>query len=135
MAHELTATIFDSLQEIQQELFDLGGELYFPEKSVIKSDMIKRLEQSIDEWNKTLPPLKEFVLPQGNMASVLCHQARAICRRAERELVALHLMHPITNSSILSYVNRLSDYLFVLARILALKTTSNELIWRNVSHR
>lgn len=118
------------LLQIQQDLFNLGGELCPPHHKAITDDMIRILDDYIAQWNETLPPLREFILPGGNLLSAHCHLARAICRRAERSLVHLHRIHPLP-SNILRYMNRLSDLLFILARILAKKTGSEEQIWQH----
>ncbi len=117
-----------SLQQIQQDLFNLGGELCPPHHPVISAEKISQLELWIDEWNATLPPLKEFILPGGNPKSATCHLARTICRRAERILVTLHSEETL-NPEILRYVNRLSDVLFVAARMLAKESKSEEILW------
>ncbi|OGT46746.1 MAG: ATP:cob(I)alamin adenosyltransferase [Gammaproteobacteria bacterium RIFCSPHIGHO2_12_FULL_41_20] len=121
--------IVTALTQIQQDLFNIGGELYAPEHPVITTEKISRLEELINNWNTTLPPLKEFLLPGGNPASAACHLARTVCRRLERRLVTLHQQHPLANREILRYTNRLSDLLFVLARILAKDTHEQEVVW------
>lgn len=117
------------LTHIQNDLFDMGGELHLPEKMVITTDKVKQLEHLLDAWNKTLPPLKEFVLPRGNPKSAVSHIARAVCRRAERCLVRLHRQTPLKNPVMLRYLNRLSDLLFVIARMLAKETQETEVLW------
>jgi cob(I)alamin adenosyltransferase len=105
------------LVRVQHRLFDLGGELAMPEFQAIDDAETARLEAAIDAWNGGLAPLREFILPGGSRAGALCHLARAICRRAERALVHLHRAEPL-RPAVLHYVNRLSDALFVLARVL-----------------
>ena len=122
-------TINACLTQIQQNLFNLGGELHSPEHVVITAEKVTELEQQLDEWNDTLPPLKEFVLPRGNLSSAACHVARTVCRRAERCLVKLHRQVPLSNTEMLRYLNRLSDLLFVMSRILAQETNEVELMW------
>jgi cob(I)alamin adenosyltransferase len=117
--------------QIQHTLFDIGGELCPPHGIVIVEEKISALENQIDEWNTHLPPLKEFLLPGGNPASAHCHLARAICRRAERCLVTLLQEEPI-NPAILRYLNRLSDLLFVAARVLAAEDNQQEILWDHV---
>lgn len=122
--------IADALHEIQHKLFDLGGELSIPDSVYIKADDVKKLENILDEFNITLAPLKEFILPGGGHVSALCHMARAICRRAERAMVTLaeqHLVNPFS----MQYINRLSDLLFVLARVLAKKEGQGEVYWKS----
>jgi cob(I)alamin adenosyltransferase len=118
-----TTEIENSLTQIQQDLFNLGGELCPPYHKVITEEKITQLEQWLDAWNENLPPLKEFVLPGGNPKSAACHVARTVCRRAERVLVSLNHEEKL-NPDILRYVNRLSDLLFVAARMLAKETGS-----------
>jgi cob(I)alamin adenosyltransferase len=113
---------------IQQRLFDLGGELALPGTAVISREQILELEQAMNALNNGLPALKEFVLPGGNHAAALCHLARAICRRAERSLWRLSRKESV-NSESPKYLNRLSDLLFVLARILARQSDSHEPVW------
>lgn len=114
---------------IQNELFDLGGELHLPKYSVISAEHVTRLENILDAWNSTLPPLKEFLLPRGNPKASVCHVARTVCRRAERCIVRLHRQVPLENPEILRYLNRLSDVLFVASRMLARETAEKELMW------
>ena len=110
------------LTRIQNDLFNLGGELHSPEHITITAEKVTELEHQLDNWNKTLPPLKEFLLPRGNQLSAACHLARTICRRAERCIVRLHRQIPLNNPDMLRYLNRLSDVLFVASRILARET-------------
>lgn len=103
------------LTTIQHHLFDLGGELAMPEFCGITEDKLAMLDAAIEQYNASLPPLKEFVLPGGNRTAAQCHVCRTVCRRAERHLVTL--AHAETVSPLLvRYLNRLSDLLFVLAR-------------------
>lgn len=117
------------LLEIQQELFDLGGELAVPGLHLIDQAKVERLEAVIEQLNEGLPPLKEFVLPGGNPSASACHTARAICRRAERHCWALSGTESVGPAA-LRYLNRLSDLLFVLARRLARADGGSELLWR-----
>lgn len=123
--------IENHLTQIQHELFDLGGELHLPQYIAITPEHIARLENILDGWNATLPPLEEFILPRGTPTSVACHLARTICRRAERSLVRLHRQVPLNNPQLLCYLNRLSDVLFVAARILARESDQQELLWEH----
>jgi cob(I)alamin adenosyltransferase len=122
--------IHETLTRIQHELFDLGGELHAPKYPVMTSSHVMALEQTLDHFNDQLPPLKEFVLPRGTTAAATCHVARAVCRRAERELVTYRRDQPDTNTECLRYLNRLSDLLFVFARVLARSADKNEPLWR-----
>lgn len=123
--------VTQSLTTIQNELFNLGGELHTPEHMTITAEKVTKLEQMLDHWNKSLPPLKEFLLPRGNQASAACHLARTICRRAERSIVRLRRQVPLHNPEILRYINRLSDVLFVLSRVLARETNEQEMMWEH----
>ncbi|MBX3709046.1 MAG: cob(I)yrinic acid a,c-diamide adenosyltransferase [Gammaproteobacteria bacterium] len=119
------------LTQIQNDLFDLGGELHLPERIAITPEKISQLEQSLNEWNNLLPPLKEFLLPRGNPKSAATHIARTVCRRAERAMVKLHRQISLNNPEMLRYLNRLSDVLFVIARMLARETNEKELMWEH----
>jgi cob(I)alamin adenosyltransferase len=133
LAYGVTHTeIRHCLTQAQHDLFNLGGELCPPHRQAITSQHVLQLEEMIDKWNEKLPPLKEFILPGGNMTAAACHVARTICRRAERCLVALHRQHPI-NLDILRYINRLSDTLFVAARVLAKIDNQEEVTWEHIS--
>lgn len=114
--------IKDKLLIIQHDLFDLGAELSLPEKTFIQVEKILQLEQWLTAINAKLAPLEEFILPGGDIASAHCHLARCICRRAERHLWALHNTETLSLYS-LQYINRLSDLLFVFARVIAKQTT------------
>jgi len=116
------------LTQIQNDLFNVGGELCPPYHQVITTEKITQLEETIDEWNESLPPLLEFILPGGNLLAASCHVARTICRRAERITVALHQEEAL-NIEIIKYLNRLSDLLFVAARLLARETQQEEKMW------
>jgi cob(I)alamin adenosyltransferase len=121
-----------TLERIQHELFDLGGELSIPGAKLIGNTYLERLDADLQQLNATLPPLKEFVLPGGNAAAAAAHLARAVARRAERALWTLHSIEPL-NPVAPQYLNRLSDYLFVCARILARQTRDGEVIWRRTT--
>jgi cob(I)alamin adenosyltransferase len=125
-----TEAIVAALNQIQQELFNLGGELCPPFHKVITAEKTLQLEKWLDTWNDTLPPLKEFIMPGGNLQSAACHLARTVCRRAERCLVTLNEIE-VLNPEILRYMNRLSDLLFVAARKLAQETQSEEKLWEH----
>lgn len=122
------------LTHIQHRLFDMGAELHLPQHPLINDDHIGAMEKQLDEWNNTLPPLKEFVLPGGNPAAATCHLARTICRRAERSLVRLHRQVSLANPALLRYLNRLSDLLFVISRLLARETSTTEPLWEHTKH-
>ena len=129
LACELPPAMAAQLLEIQHDLFDLGGELAIPGSVVIHARQVDALESLVESWNADLPPLREFVLPGGGAAAANCHLARSICRRAERRCWALSRSEPIGPQA-LRYLNRLSDLLFVLARVLARRATGSEVMWR-----
>ncbi|MGB8327604.1 MAG: cob(I)yrinic acid a,c-diamide adenosyltransferase, partial [Steroidobacteraceae bacterium] len=111
-------TIAAVLTEIQHDLFDLGGELCIPGHRVMTAERVTALERALDRFNDPLPPLKDFILPGGGPAAAACHLARTICRRAERRVWTLAARAAV-NPEAAKYLNRLSDLLFVLARVLA----------------
>ncbi len=114
---------------IQHRLFDLGGELSSPGYTVIEVADTKALEVALDDYNEGLPMLKEFILPAGGRATAQCHLARTICRRAERRLYTLSKSETVNSASI-TYLNRLSDLLFITARILARFENGEEVLWQ-----
>ncbi|NJD06392.1 MAG: cob(I)yrinic acid a,c-diamide adenosyltransferase [Methylococcaceae bacterium] len=114
--------------EIQQLLFDLGGELSLPGHQVVDSTHVDWLERELDRLNDPLPRLKEFILPGGSAAAAACHIARTVCRRGERLLVALTRESEV-RPEVLAFINRLSDFLFVACRILA-RSGGGEVLWR-----
>ncbi|HZR34270.1 MAG TPA: cob(I)yrinic acid a,c-diamide adenosyltransferase [Nevskia sp.] len=128
LVQELPEAMRDSLSTTQHELFDLGGELSLPGHALIKESYLLRLESELAGLNETLPPLKEFVLPGGNAAAAAAHLARAVARRAERSLWALNAIEPLSPLAP-QYLNRLSDYLFVCARVLARLHGGREVSW------
>ncbi len=116
------------LTRTQHELFDLGGELCMPGFTLIPEAYVDLLEADLDRFNEDLPPLKDFILPGGSEAAARCHLARTVCRRAERRLVTLARDEDVNEASI-RYLNRLSDLLFVLARVLARADGGTEVTW------
>ncbi|UCE88208.1 MAG: cob(I)yrinic acid a,c-diamide adenosyltransferase [Pseudomonadota bacterium] len=134
LAHDLPEAIRACLTNIQHELFDLGGELSMPAHQFITDAQVTALEAAIDTFNAELPPLKEFILPAGGPATSTCHLARAVCRRAERQTLALARREEINRTS-LRYLNRLSDLLFVIARLLARHEKGAEVLWRSLGDR
>lgn len=130
LVHPLREGIREVLAEVQHTLFDLGGELCMPGYAAITDADVTRLETDLDGFNAELPPLKEFILPGGGPAAAACHLARTICRRAERHMVRLAREESV-NPAGQSYLNRLSDLLFVLGRVLARDEGGSEVLWRN----
>jgi cob(I)alamin adenosyltransferase len=118
------------LTTVQHQLFDLGGELCIPGHAAITSDDVEALERQLDHYNDDLPPLKDFILPAGGEAASRCHLARTIVRRAERETVTL-ARHDAVRPEAIRYLNRLSDLLFVLARVLARADGQGEVLWKH----
>jgi len=116
--------------DIQHDLFDLGGELCLPTMTLIEDRHSQRLEQELDRLNAALPPLKEFILPGGDAVAAHAHLARTICRRAERRVISLARHEPV-NAPVIRYLNRLSDFLFVLARTLARASGAGEVLWNH----
>ncbi len=133
LVHPLPDAVRECLIEVQHVLFDLGGELAIPGHVAVAEDYVTKLEQTLDGFNKALPPLKEFILPGGGAAAVACHLARAVCRRAERRLLSLARAESV-NAASRAYLNRLSDLLFVLARVLA-RAQEGEVFWEPGRHR
>ncbi len=128
LASEVLAEVRGTLDRVQHELFDLGGELCMPGHTLIPDDYVEGLERDLDRLNEDLPPLKDFILPGGSEAAARCHVARTVCRRAERCTVSLAREEEVNPVSI-RYLNRLSDYLFVAARVLARAGGGAEVIW------
>ena len=122
--------IRDLLVRIQHALFDLGGELCIPGMATILDADVTGLEQTLDHYNDDLPRLKEFILPGGGMAAAQCHIARTVCRRAERRVVTLAHAEPV-RPQVVHYLNRLSDLLFVLCRVLARASGHGEVLWQH----
>jgi len=117
------------LTRVQHRLFDLGGELCLPGNTVIDAAAVSALEQHLDTFNADLPPLKDFILPGGTAAAAACHVARVVCRRAERRCWTLAGKEPV-NEFALQYLNRLSDLLFVLARVCNRAAGCDEPVWQ-----
>ena len=127
-ANDISDDIRGYLLNIQHRLFDIGAELALPGNAAIEPESVNRLEELIDNYNEELPALDEFILPGGNMAGAICHLARAVCRRCERNLVKLARDEYINPVSI-TYINRLSDLLFVFARVLVRQKKGKEILW------
>ena len=127
-ATTLPDAIRTSLTDVQHDLFELGGELCIPGHSAVSDAYIDRLENDLDEFNADLPRLKEFILPGGGQAAAACHLARAIVRRAERRVLSLASAEEV-RPEVVKYLNRLSDLLFVIARVLAREESGQEVLW------
>lgn len=129
LSHPMPEEVSQPLVEVQHNLFDLGGELCVPGYTVIAEQQVSWLEEVLDEHNSGLPPLKDFILPGGGPAAAACHLARTICRRAERRVYTLGREEEI-NPQGLTYLNRLSDLLFVFGRVLARLEGGSEVLWQ-----
>jgi cob(I)alamin adenosyltransferase len=127
-------TVGTQLVAIQHQLFDLGGELCIPGHAAIDDADVERLEHWLDAHNPDLPSLKDFIQPGGGEAAARCHLARTIVRRAERETVTL-ARHDAVRPQAIRYLNRLSDLLFVLARVLARAEGQGEVLWNHERRR
>jgi len=128
LCEDLPAPVREALLEIQHDLFDLGGELCIPGYENLADAQIARLDQWLAQHNAELPRLQEFILPGGSRAAALAHVSRTVCRRAERAIVALGRAEPV-RPACLQYVNRLSDLLFVLARVLNRHAGGTDVLW------
>jgi len=117
LAEPLPDDVRELLVTIQHELFNLGGELSIPGYQLLKPAAVRRLDEALEHYNAQLPRLKEFILPAGTRSAALAHVSRTVARRAERSLVALSSHEPV-NDAPRQYLNRLSDLMFVLARVL-----------------
>ncbi|MET0717552.1 MAG: cob(I)yrinic acid a,c-diamide adenosyltransferase [Pseudoxanthomonas sp.] len=130
LAAQMPEDVRNLLTTVQHQLFDLGGELCIPGHAAISADDVDALERQLDRYNEALPPLKDFILPAGGEAAARCHLARTIVRRAERETVTL-ARHDAVRPEAIRYLNRLSDLLFVLARVLARADGQGEVLWHH----
>lgn len=130
LAVELPQPVRDGLVSVQHQLFDLGGELCIPGHAAIFDADIDRLEDLLDGFNADLAPLREFILPGGGIAAAHCHLARTIARRAEREVITLARIEAVRPQAV-HYLNRLSDLLFVLARVLARFGGKGDVLWNH----
>ena len=132
LTEPLPETISKTLTRVQHDLFDLGGEICIPGHVMVKAERIAVLEETLDQLNDDLSPLKEFILPGGTRAAAYCHLARTVCRRAERQLIKLGHEEAVTDVS-LQYLNRLSDLLFVMCRVINKDAGCADVLWKNES--
>jgi cob(I)alamin adenosyltransferase len=138
LAESLPADIADELVDIQHDLFDCGGEMAIPGYVAVTEAQVERLDDRLEVHNALLSPLKEFILPGGHRSAAQTHLARTICRRAERSVVALARAEAETrpvNPLTLQYLNRLSDYLFILARTLNRRAGRGDVLWQKGKNR
>lgn len=129
-AHLADTSLSRKLDLIQNDLFSIGSYLSSENDSFISKLDVGKLETQIDEWTAELPPLRNFILPGGAVAAAHTHTARSIARRTERVLVALHKEHAVS-LVVLQYLNRLSDWLFTLARYINLQMGAGETLWKH----
>ncbi len=131
VACQASAEFTDEVRHIQNELFNVGAELSMGQ-AMLQQNSVDALEVSLDKLNENLPALKEFILPGGGLAASHCHVARSVCRRVERNLVSLNqATEGSVNAITMAYINRLSDYLFVLARAISKHEGENEIYWQS----
>jgi cob(I)alamin adenosyltransferase len=126
--HPALQEVIDVLAPCQHRLFDLGGELAMPEYKALNAAEIERLEAAIDHWNEELGPLENFILPGGSTLIAQAHVCRSLARTAERRCQHLNAIEPLAGVG-LAYINRLSDLLFVAARIIARREGVAEILW------
>ncbi len=134
LAEPLPDSVRSCLHDVQHDLFDLGGELSIPGHSAIGAEHVTRLEERLDAYNGALPPLREFILPGGSRPAALCHVARTTCRRAERSVVSLAGAEQLP-AELQRYLNRLSDLLFVLCRVLNREAGVSDVYWQKGKNR
>ena len=133
-AEKLTADIDTDLSTIQHDLFDLGAELCIPGHTAVQLAQVAHLDGRLAHYNATLPPLQEFILPGGARSAGLAHMARTVCRRAERSVVALGRDSEV-QAPVRLYLNRLSDLMFVLARVLNREAGGSDVYWQSPNAR
>jgi cob(I)alamin adenosyltransferase len=134
LAETLPDTVRAALTDVQHDLFDLGGELCIPGRVAVSDEQSARLEALLDGFNADLSPLKEFILPGGSRAASLAHLARTVCRRAERRVVALGRQETVSDA-VRRYLNRLSDLLFVMGRVLNKDAGRGDVLWQQGKNR
>jgi cob(I)alamin adenosyltransferase len=134
LCEELPAVLREELISIQHDLFDMGGELCIPGYTMITDAQVARLDALLEKYNADLPPLKDFILPAGSRAASQSHVCRTICRRAERAIVSLGKSETI-NAAPRQYMNRLSDLLFVLSRVLNRFAGGTDVLWEKERDR
>lgn len=134
LSEPLPTPVRDALAGVQHDLFDLGGELSLPGHALMSESHLARIDELIEQFNTSLPPLREFILPGGNRAASLAHVARTVCRRAERSLVTLGQNEKLQPLPV-QFLNRLSDLLFVLARVLNRADGGSDVLWQQGRNR
>jgi cob(I)alamin adenosyltransferase len=134
LCEDMPAELREELVSIQHDLFDLGGELCIPGYQLITDEHVGRLDDLLEKYNADLPVLKEFILPAGSRAASITHVCRTVCRRAERSIVSLGKSEKI-NEHPRQYVNRLSDLMFVLSRVLNRFAGGSDVLWQHERKR
>ena len=130
LCEEMSQDVRDVLVEIQHQLFNLGGELSIPGFELLKAEAVLQLDEALERYNADLPRLKEFILPAGNRSAALSHVCRTVARRAERAVVALGNEEALKDTP-RQYLNRLSDLMFVLARVLNRQDGGDDVYWKS----
>jgi cob(I)alamin adenosyltransferase len=130
LCEEMAPDVRQLLVEIQHQLFNLGGELSIPGFELLKTEALLALDQALDHYNDQLPKLQEFILPAGNRAAAQAHVCRTVARRAERAVVALGAAEAVKETP-RQYLNRLSDLMFVLARVLNRMNGGDDVYWKS----
>jgi len=134
LCENLSPQLRHELISIQHDLFDMGGELCIPGYSLITETQVARLDDLLEKYNADLPPLRDFILPGGNRPAALAHVCRTVCRRAERAIVSVGKNEAI-NDHPRQYMNRLSDLLFVLSRVLNRVDGGSDVLWEKERER
>ena len=129
LAEPVAAEVRECLTAVQHDLFDLGGEMSIPGYTAVTQRHVSRLEEVLDRFNANLEPLKDFILPGGSRAAAACHLARTLARRAERRMVTLVSAEPVSPLA-QHYLNRLSDLLFVLCRVVNRDAGVEDVLWQ-----
>jgi cob(I)alamin adenosyltransferase len=130
LCEEMPQDVRDVLVEIQHQLFNLGGELSIPGFELLKAEAVLQLDEALERYNADLPRLKEFILPAGNRSAALSHVCRTVARRAERAVVALGNEEALKDAP-RQYLNRLSDLMFVLARVINRQDGGDDVYWKS----
>ena len=130
LCEDMPHDVSDVLVEIQHQLFNLGGELSIPGFELLKEEAVQALDDALETYNAKLPKLAEFILPAGTRGAALSHVCRTVARRAERAVVALGNEEPISEAP-RQYLNRLSDLMFVLARVLNRMNGGDDVYWKS----
>ena len=129
MTESVPDSIRETLSAVQHTLFDLGGEISLPDQELVQNEQVTQIENTLDRMNEALLPLKDFILPGGTQPAAMCHQARSVCRRAERRMLVLAEQQSVSSTST-KYLNRLSDLLFVMARHLNQRAGVADVLWQ-----